>query len=281
MCLPRPPAGHVGAGQPSGTIPPAMRHPHSIPRNVRITLLALFALVRMSTSAAEEKRVPLRVEVPPPTSAMFHTNHHIKDPDVEWPGDPNKSGLTVPVGTENVARGMPVAVDGVKRPTLGSLDQVTDGEKWGTDDCFVELPPGVRWIQIDLRASTPIYAVALWQTQGYDRAYRDVIVQVSDDAEFKRGVTTIFNNDADGSSGQGKGTDREYADTAMGRLIDARGVRARYERLYSSGYRQRGGFGGGETHWSEVEVYGTPTTEGRAFRDQRRPPAERPSPGKR
>ena len=77
---------------------------------------------------------------------------------------------------------------------------VTDGEKAGGDGYFIELGPGTQWVQIDLGASHPLYAILAWHYHSQARVYRDVIVQVSDDPAFKTGVTTVFNNDHDNSS---------------------------------------------------------------------------------
>jgi len=79
-----------------------------------------------------------------------------------------------------------------------------------------------------------------------------VVVQVSDDPDFTEGVQTIFNNDHDNSSGLGIGKDKEYIETNDGRLIDPRGVSARYIRLFS-----RGNTSNEMNHYVEVEVYGT------------------------
>ena len=228
------------------------------------SLLALGTL--RAASAADERRVPLRIDIPKPSSVVYHPQQHMKAKDVEWPAHPDEARLSVPPGTENGGRGMPVACDRDVEPWSGSLDQVTDGEKGGAEGTFVELTPSARWIQIDLRGSTPVFAVMMWHTTSYDRAYGDVVVQLSDDPEFKDGVTTIFNNDADDSLGLGKGADREYVETVNGRLVDAGGVRARYVRLYGNGCR---GCGDDKTYWTEVEVHGTPTPAGGAFRDAR------------
>ena len=67
------------------------------------------------------------------------------------------------------------------------------------------------------------------------------------------GVTTIFNNDHDNTSGLGIGKDKEYIETNEGRLMDPRGVKARYVRLYSNGNTSND-----MNHYVEVEVYGTP-----------------------
>jgi hypothetical protein len=78
-------------------------------------------------------------------------------------------------------------------------------------------------------------------------------VQVSDDPEFKTGVTTLFNNDKDNVAGQGVGTDREYFETQMGKIVDGKGVKARYVRGYT-----KGSTNGAMNCWQELEVYGLP-----------------------
>ena len=61
----------------------------------------------------------------------------------------------------------------------------------------------------------------------------------------------MFNNDHDNSSGLGIGKNKEYIETNEGRLIDPRGVKARYIRLYSKGNTSND-----INHYVEVEVYG-------------------------
>jgi hypothetical protein len=74
---------------------------------------------------------------------------------------------------------------------------------------------------------------------------------VADDADFVTNVKTIFNNDIDNSAGQGVGTNMHYTDTYEGKLIDAKGVKGRYVRLYSNGNSSNE-----QNHYTEVEVYG-------------------------
>jgi hypothetical protein len=81
---------------------------------------------------------------------------------------------------------------------------------------------------------------------------RDVVVQVSNDPAFVDGVKTIFNNDQDNSTGLGIGRDREYFETNEGKLVDAKGLKARYVRLYSRGST----FTDQLNRYTEVEVYG-------------------------
>jgi hypothetical protein len=85
---------------------------------------------------------------------------------------------------------------------------------------------------------------------------RDVILQVSDDPEFQTGVTTLYNNDTDDSSGLGVGTDREYFEMKFGRAVPAKGVKGvkgRYLRGYTRGSNQSS-----LNCWQEIEVYALP-----------------------
>jgi hypothetical protein len=117
----------------------------------------------------------------------------------------------------------------------------------------VEFGPGVQWVQVDLGASAKVNAVLVWHFHAQARVYHDVVVQVSDDPEFKSGVTTVFNNDIDNSAGLGVGKDPAYIETNEGRLIDARGAKGRYVRLSSAGNTTDE-----LNHYVEVEVFGQP-----------------------
>jgi hypothetical protein len=119
----------------------------------------------------------------------------------------------------------------------------------------VELAPGLQWVQIDLAKSHELHAVLLWHFHKNARAYLDVVVQISDDPTFRTGVTTIYNNDHDASSGLGlgRGNDKCWVETNHGRIIDISGKKARYVRLYS-----RGNTANEMNHYVEVEVFGLP-----------------------
>jgi len=78
-------------------------------------------------------------------------------------------------------------------------------------------------------------------------------VQVADDPDFITNVRTLFNNDIDNSAGIGVGEEMHYTETNEGRLIDAKGLKARYVRLYSNGNTSND-----LNHYIEVEVYGKP-----------------------
>lgn len=168
--------------------------------------------------------------------------------------DPSKvvKSIMVPKGTTNLAKGKPVTSSD-SAPIIGELSLVTDGDADGADGSFVELMPGKQWVQIDLGAEANIYKIAMWHYHKQAQAYIDVQVQVSDDPEFKAGVTTLWNSDHDDSSAMGKGSDPAYVETNHGRVIDAKGIKARYVRLWSNGNTSND-----MNHYCEVQVYGTP-----------------------
>ena len=114
-------------------------------------------------------------------------------PNMEKP-DPEavkKRDIKVPKGTTNVAKGKKVtSSDPV--PIIGSLDLVTDGDADGADGNYVELAPGTQWVQIDLGATTNVWKALLWHFHKNTAIYFNVVVQVSDDPEFKKDVTTTL-----------------------------------------------------------------------------------------
>ncbi|HQG46951.1 MAG TPA: hypothetical protein PLG50_14930, partial [bacterium] len=125
--------------------------------------------------------------------------------------------------------------------------------KEAEDGSYVELGPFVQQVTIDLKARHTIYAVVLWHYHKQPSVYFDVVVQVSDDPAFKSGVQTIFNNDHDNTAKLGAGNDKNYIETAEGKLIDAKGIIGRYVRCYSNGNT-----GNDLNHYTEVEIYGLP-----------------------
>jgi RNA polymerase sigma factor (sigma-70 family) len=191
--------------------------------------------------------VPLQVEYPEPL--FSGTPRPVALPNLETAGRA-LLGLQVPVRTVLLSRGKLVTSSDTL-PVIGELLFVTDGDKTGLDGCYVELGPSLQWIQIDLGDSAYVDAIALWHFHQRARVYHDVVVQVSDDPAFRRGVGTIFNNDHDNSSRLGPGRDFAYVETNRGRLIDGRGAVGRYVRLYSNGNTSDG-----LNHYCEVEVFG-------------------------
>jgi hypothetical protein len=155
-----------------------------------------------------------------------------------------------PVGTRNVALGKPVSSS--SDPIIGALAMIADGDKEAGSHSYVELPPSAL-ITIDLEAEHRIYAVVIWHYCQQLRVYFDVAVQVADDPDFVTNVRTLFNNDIDNLAGLGAGKDMHYVETTEGKLIDAKGAKARYVRLYSNGNNTDD-----LNHYIEVEVYGKP-----------------------
>ena len=76
-------------------------------------------------------------------------------------------------------------------------------------------------------------------------------MQASNDPSFEKEVRTLFNNDYDNSTEQGKGSNKPYVESRFGKLIDAKGVKAQYVRLWSSGNTAND-----MNHYIEVEGYG-------------------------
>jgi hypothetical protein len=211
-----------------------------------VLLLAVAAVLPLSA----QDGVPLALELPKPL--FVGTPRPISLPNLEKPRQGPRPPLLVPAGTVMLSKDKTVTASD-SLPVIGDLSFVTDGEKSGADGSFVEFGPGVQWVQVDLGASAKVNAVLVWHFHAQARVYHDVVVQVSDDPEFKSGVTTVFNNDIDNSAGLGVGKDPAYIETNEGRLIDARGAKGRYVRLSSAGNTTDE-----LNHYVEVEVFGQP-----------------------
>jgi hypothetical protein len=199
----------------------------------------------------KEKLVPLEIELPKPAFRGTPSNRPVGT-NLEKPRKGPRPPFLAPPGVRNAARGKPVTSSDPE-PIIGSLKLVTDGDKDAREGCYVELGPGVQWVQIDLEKKTKIYALVVWHYHAAARVYHDVVVQVSDDPDFIDGVQTVYSNDHDNSAGLGRGDAKEYWDTYEGRVIDAGGVTARYVRLYSNGSTSDD-----QNHYTEVEVFGLP-----------------------
>jgi len=176
---------------------------------------------------------PLPLELPP-AGYLGTPKNMPPDTTAEKPTGKPRPPFLAPKGVKNVALGKPVTGSDPS-PITGELKQLTDGKKDAFDENVVLLRKRTQWVQIDLQERYDIYVILIWHEHKMPIVYRDVIVQVSDDPEFKTGVQTIFNNDQDNSSEQGVGTDREYFENYEGKLIDAKGVTARYVRCYTKG----------------------------------------------
>ncbi|MBN2355804.1 hypothetical protein JXO59_06800 [candidate division KSB1 bacterium] len=178
------------------------------------------------------------------------TPQNIKVPNLEKPLGRPRDPFLAPVGTANVALNKPVVASD-NYPVIGEVEQVTDGDKEAEDGSYVEFGPFLQHVTIDLQAEHTIFAVVIWHYHKQPCVYNDVIVQISNDPAFKKDVKTIFNNDHDNSAKLGTGKDKNYVETAEGKLIDAGGFQGRYVRCYSNGNSNSD-----LNHYIEVEVYG-------------------------
>jgi hypothetical protein len=201
------------------------------------------ALLAVTTVLAQDK-VPLKTDLPKPL--FVGTPVPIKVPNLEPKTKGDHPDLLVPAGTVNLAKGKKVTSSD-KEPVIGTLDLITDGDKEGDEGSWVELGPGKQWVQIDLEKEADIYALMIWHFHSQERVYFDVVVQVSNDPNFEKDVTTLF----DDSSAAGK--DLAYIESYKGKLIDAKGVKGRYVRLYTNGNTTNK-----MNHYIEVEVFGKP-----------------------
>ena len=208
-------------------------------------------ILSINTIIAQEnskKLVPINIELPDPMFVGTPTNMQVEN--LEKPLGKPRPPFLAPDGTNNVALGKPVtSTDDF--PIIGEIPMITDGNKDADDGFFVELGPFTQHITIDLGKDFNIYALVVWHYHKQPVVYFDVIIQVADDKDFTKNVRTLFNNDIDNSSGQGKGNDKHYVETAEGKLIDAKGEVARFVRLYSNGNNSND-----LNHYIEVSVYG-------------------------
>ena len=106
-------------------------------------------------------------------------------------------------------------------------------------------------MELDFGSPQELFAVVVWHAHNMAKIYHDVIVQVADNPEFSAHVRTLFNNDQRNSSGRGVGRDREYVETCEGKLINAKGLKSRYIRFYSTGSTESA-----LNEYTEIEVYG-------------------------
>jgi len=211
---------------------------------------SVIAALLTTTAALAEAQVALKTDLPKPL--FVGTPVPIKLANLEPARTGKRPDFMVPTGTVNLAKGKKVTASD-SDPVIGTLDLITDGDKEGDEGSWVELGPGKQWVQIDLEKEANIYAVMVWHFHSQARVYFDVVVQVSDDPKFEKGVTTIFNADAANELGLGAGKDLAYIETYEGKLIDAKGVKGRYLRLYSKGNTTNK-----LNHYIEVEVFGKP-----------------------
>ncbi len=217
----------------------------------RFLALAIVATALISARAADNNMVPLDLKLPPP--AFKGTPKDIQLSDyVEPLSDKPRPPMMVPAGLKNIAQGAKVTSSD-KNATAEALAKVTDGDKDASEQSIIYMRKGTQYLQLDFGAAQEMFAVVIWHAHNSAKVYHDVIVQVSDDQDFLKEVKTIFNNDQDNSSGLGVGKDREFFETHEGKLIDAKGAKGRYMRVYSKGSTESA-----LNEYTEIEVHGRP-----------------------
>lgn len=211
--------------------------------------VAFVAAVALIPGVEAADLAPLPLQLP---DAGYEGTPKDMPPDTtaEKPSGKPRPPFMAPAGVSNIAAGKPVTSSDTS-PISGEVKQITDGKKQAWDENVVLLRKRTQWVQVDLGGENNVYAILVWHEHKTPVVYRDVIVQVSDDPEFKTGVQTLFNNDQDNSSGLGVGTDREYFENYEGKLVDGKGTKARYVRCYTKGNTDHALNG-----YVEVEVYG-------------------------
>ena len=220
---------------------------------IAIIIVAVLAVVFAAIGIhhkTKSRLLPLAITLP---KAMFEgTPQETRVKNLEKPLGKLRPPFLAPAGTTNIALGKPVSSSD-EEPIIGEIEMITDGDKEAAGGSYVELGPLLQHVTIDLETLHEIFAVVVWHYHKQARAYMDVIIQTADDSDFITNVRTLFNNDTDNSAGLGAGTDMHYIERNNGELIDAKGTKARYVRLYSNGNNNND-----LNHYIEVEVYGKP-----------------------
>jgi hypothetical protein len=228
--------------------------PELLRTSVKLLLLLYFVLGCLIYARAAEtgaELVPLDLKLPAPAFAGTPPNLDLKfvpEPISKKPRPP----MMVPPGLKNIARGAKVSSSD-KTAHASVLEKIIDSDKNASDQSIALLRKGLQWVQLDLGGPHELFAIVIWHAHNFAKVYHNVIVQLSDDSEFLKNVKTIFNNDQDNSSGIGAGTDREYFETNEGKLLNAKGEKARYVRFYCNGSTD-----GSLNEYTEIEIYGRP-----------------------
>jgi len=206
-------------------------------------------LVSLSQAADAGDQVPLVLKLPPPAFKGTPKDLQLSS-YVEPLSDKPRPPMMVPNGLKNIAKDSKLSSSD-KNATASTLEKIIDGDKEASDQSIIFLRKGPQWVQMDFGAPKELFAIVIWHAHNTAKVYHDVIVQLSDDPDFLKDVRTIFNNDQDNSSGLGVGTDREYFETFEGKLINAKGEKARFIRFYCKGSTESA-----LNEYTEIEVYG-------------------------
>lgn len=201
---------------------------------------------------ADADLAPLPLQLPLPT--LKGTPEDLpKGPNIDQPSDKPRPAFMAPKGAVNLALNKKVTSSD-RKPFIGELTMITDGNKEAIDAHVVEMRKGVQWVQVDLGEVCDIYALVIWHDHRVLQVFRGVVVQAADDPDFIDNVTTLFNNDTENVTGLEIGTDRQYFETEQGKLIPVtKPLKTRYIRCYSKGSNLSA-----VNCYQEIEVYGRP-----------------------
>lgn len=226
--------------------------------------LVLLGCANRPADSKEDRASVSNPKLVPLVSRWMRAGHidlvpHNRIPNLSWHTETQEQ-LLVPEGTSNVALNKPV-ISSCDNLIFGELSMITDGvmtcrREGQVRHADVELESGIQNITIDLNGNYNVYAVRLWHCYPMNPVYFDVIVQIAEDPGFTKNVNVLFNNDHNNSIGLGAGTDDNYVEYPSGKLVNGKGMKARYVRLYSNG-----NWANNLNHYAEVEVYGKPAIE--------------------
>jgi hypothetical protein len=213
----------------------------------------ILCAITSSAFAQAGDQEALKIELPKP---MFvGTPKPIDSPNLEIYTGKTRDPFMAPKGCVNLAKGKEVKASD-NEPIIGEATMITDGDKEGSDGSFVEFGPDLQNVTIDLGQMSEIYAIVVWHFHSQARVYKDVVVKTAEDADFIKGVQTVYNNDHDNTAALGLGEDKEYIETFEGRLMGVKGVKGRFVRLFSKGNTTND-----MNHYTEVEVWGKPVAK--------------------
>ena len=211
--------------------------------------VAVAAAVVLGSARAADEKVPLKLELPKPMLAGTP-----KPIPASVPCEPElvnkRPDFMVPAGCVNLSKGKKITGSD-KEPVVGELTLITDEDKSAEEGSYVELAAGKQWVQLDLGQSSELYALLVWRFHSQKRVHHSVVVQVCDDADFIKDVKTVFNTDRENAHGLGVGKDLGFIENYQGQLIDMKGAKGRYVRLYSNGNTSNN-----MNHYIEVEAWG-------------------------
>ena len=243
-------SGQIVEAPPSILPPAAPRRTNAHPSSNRTPLepVATEAASLAEASATIPPRlVPLRLELPDAAFTGTPTDIPLSAYTEPYPENPRPPFMAPPELT-NVAPGK--ALTSSDTNAIRSLSKITDGDKSPSEDSIIFVRKGTQWVQIDLGEPHELFAVVLWHAHNFPKIYHDVIVLAGGTEDFSGETRTLFNNDQDNSSGLGVGSDREYFENYEGRLINPKGIEARYLRFYS-----RGSTESALNEYTEIEIY--------------------------